>query len=127
MDERDRNLEKRRERRVSLQVPIKIGSSNFQIISSTKNISRSGLYCQVNRFVPVMSKLAVTLFVPLIVKREQVEQKIDCSAVVVRIVPEEQKESVESYHLGLFFSEIKDKDRDCISQYIKQSFFSGYN
>lgn len=127
MDDRERNLEKRREQRFPLQMPIKIGSGNLQIISNTKNISRSGLYCQVNRFVPVMSKLAVTLLVPVIIKRERVEKKINCLAVVVRIVPEEQKELVENYDLGLFFSEIKDKDRDCISKYIKQSFFFGCN
>ena len=127
MERQNNSFERRAYPRFSISLPIKICGTNFSFSSETKNISRTGLYCQVDRFMPVMTKLALTMFISLIIKKRKMEKEINCSVVVVRVEPEEEQEFVDKYNIGLFFTDIKDKDRDIISQYIQQAFFASSN
>lgn len=119
--------ERRIDKRFDVQLPIKIDGADFQITTDTKNISSSGIYCQVDRFLPVMTKLGLKLLIPLIENNRKVEKNINCEAVVVRIEPESTIEQVSSYQLGVFFTNIKNQDREVISRYLQHAFFAGNN
>ncbi len=127
MVERFHNFERRSSHRVEAHLPVKISGTDFHFATDTKNISSAGLYCQVNRFIPVLTKLALILFIPLIVKNQKVEKQINCSAVIVRVEPETEQAETMNYNVGLFFTDIKDKDRAVIAKYIQQAFFAGSN
>jgi len=127
MEKDKNNFERRSDARFDIALPLKISGQDYDLITNTKNISCSGIYCQVSRYIPVMTKLALTMHIPLIIGRRKVEKKVDCACVVVRIMPEFVQESVNDYHLGLFFSQIQEKDKALISKYIQQAFFAGLN
>ncbi|MBU4305054.1 MAG: PilZ domain-containing protein [Candidatus Omnitrophica bacterium] len=124
---RENNFDRRSNARFDVTLPLKIAGADFHMATDTKNISCTGLYCHVTRFLPVMTKLSISLFVPLIVKERKVEKQINCAAVVVRTEPDREVQSTDIYYIGMFFTDIKEKDRETISKYIQQAFFAGKN
>lgn len=121
------NFERRSFPRFNTNLPLKICGTEFSLITETKNISCSGVYCQIKRFIPVMTKLELDMFIPLIVNKRRVEKQIRCVAVVVRIEPEQERESVDKYSVGLFFVQLDNKDRDFILKYLQQAFWVNNN
>ncbi len=123
----NRNSERRMDKRFDVELPLKIGGTDFKIATATRNISSSGIYCQVNRFVPVMTKLGLDITIPLIENKRKIEKKFNCEAVVVRIKPEPSLKDGKAYQLGLFFVDIENKDRQIINHYLQHAFFAGNN
>ncbi|MCM8813971.1 MAG: PilZ domain-containing protein [Candidatus Omnitrophica bacterium] len=119
--------ERRAHQRVDTHLPLQVSAADFQLATDTKNISCSGVYCQVSRFVPVMTKLSLTLVIPRIVNQRKTEKTIACTGVVVRIHPEQARPEVSAYDIGVFFTDITGPDREVIAGYIQQSFFAGRN
>ncbi|MBU1087882.1 MAG: PilZ domain-containing protein [Candidatus Omnitrophica bacterium] len=127
MPRENKNSEKRTDKRFDVELPLKIGGTDFKFVTATKNISSSGIYCNADRFIPVMTKLWLNLTIPLIENNRKIEKNLNCQAVVVRIQPESKIETVKVYQLGLFFVDIKDKDRQVINHYLQHAFFAGNN
>ena len=108
--------ERRRFPRIHRTLPIKLSDSEFDIVTETRNISGSGACCSFSRSVPLMTKLDIVLLIPLKKSKDKVIKKINCCGVVVR------EESVEnnggiSYCVGIYFNEIKEKDRKVLLSY----------
>jgi hypothetical protein len=122
-----RNSERRVSQRLDAQLPLYIAGTGFRCATDTKNISSSGLCCQIDRFIPVMTKLELIMVVPVVVKGRKVEKELACSAVVVRIEPEHEQRSGTLYNAGVYFTNIKEKDRVLIAKYIKQIFSASMN
>ena len=66
MTEKDDKKERRKHPRMHVEIPVEIASLAFKFSSTDSkcrvvNISCSGLYCQIDRFFPVFTKLDVTL------------------------------------------------------------------
>ncbi|MCP4650935.1 MAG: PilZ domain-containing protein [PVC group bacterium] len=127
MENNNNRLERRAYERFDVGLEFKLKGIDFHLTAETKNLSGSGLYCQVDRFIPMMTKLALTMFVPGINNGEKAEKEINCVAVVIRIMPETEQESLDRYNIGLFFIEIADKDRDWLLTYMRQAFCAGNN
>ncbi|OQX85025.1 MAG: hypothetical protein B6D55_08075 [Candidatus Omnitrophica bacterium 4484_70.2] len=109
--------EKRKYPRFSLCLPIKIFNKSLNIVTETKNISGNGAYCTVNENIELMTKLKIILLVPVIKKDKKVLKRINCKGVVVR--REYVKENGKRlYNIGIFFSEIKEKDRKLLLSYL---------
>ena len=124
MSKNNRNSERRMDKRLEVELPLEIGGTDFKVGTVAQNISSSGIYCQVDRFVPVMTKLGLELTIPLIENKRKIEKKFNCEAVVVRIKPKPSIESGKAYQLGLFFVDIKDKNRQIINRYLQNAFFA---
>ncbi|MFH2137070.1 MAG: PilZ domain-containing protein [Candidatus Omnitrophota bacterium] len=127
MERQNHSFDRRSCPRYETNLQVNICGLNSSFTAETKNISGSGLYCTVDKFIPVMTKLSLIMIVPLIDKNAKVEKEVKCAAVVVRIDPDIELKTVKNYQLGLFFTEINDKDRDILAQYIRHSFLSGMN
>jgi hypothetical protein len=113
-------IERRQYPRVLKAIPLKLSDAEFDVLTETKNISGSGVYCSIDKSLPVMSKLAIVLLVPIHKNKQKVIKKITCQGIVVR------KEYVKdngkhSYHVGIFFNDITDKDRKILVSYINSS------
>ena len=119
--------EKRLFPRCDMNLPVKITGGSYKLASETKNISGCGLYCSVDRFIPTMTKISLTMFIPLIDKGRRIEKEISCMSVVVRIYPETMQGKSGRYDVGLFFTDIHNDDRELILQYLRQSMCSGNN
>ena len=122
----ERYAERRAHQRLSACLPMQVSGADFHCATDTRNISFTGLYCEVDRFVPVMTKLSLQLAVPLIQNKRKIERTVKGVGVVVRIEPEEPGMH-RSYSIGLFFTDIRQSDKDIIQQYLRQALMAGNN
>ncbi len=107
--------ERRRAPRVNHQIPIKIIQEDGDIVTETVNISRSGVYCQVNRALAPMSKLKVRLLLQLNHKDKWINKPVTCAGVVVRTEPAAK---TNTYNVAIFFNDLSKKDSENIATYI---------
>lgn len=84
-------------------------------MTETFNISRSGAYCQVNEYVEPMTKLKISFLIP-VQSAKTSDKKVTCGGVVVRTEPSDLE---EKYNIAIFFNEINERDRELISDYIR--------
>ena len=57
--------ERRSHPRTATNLALKICKKGLDLITETRNISCSGVYCRVNRPLPLMSKIGLTLLIPI--------------------------------------------------------------
>ncbi|MDD3374777.1 MAG: PilZ domain-containing protein [Candidatus Omnitrophica bacterium] len=107
--------ERRRDPRVDNNVPVKISSEDFDVVTESKNLSSSGAYCLVDKPLEPMTKLKIQLLLPVKQKNKTIVKKISCCGVVVRSQPQEDK---KCFSTAIYFNDIKDKDKKVITQYI---------
>ena len=116
-------VERRRHPRSETTLPLKISKKGLDVITETRNISCSGVYCRVSEPIPLMSKLDLTLLLPIAQSRKVLTKKIKCSGVVVRSEPVIVKEAdTACQNVAIFFTDLTKKDKDTIAQYVIQSF-----
>jgi hypothetical protein len=106
--------ERRRDPRVSNNVPLKLCHEDGDMVTETCNISRSGAYCRVNKYIEPMTKLQVHLLLPIKKGDRNVTKKVSCEGVVVRVEPLD----AGLYNIAIFFNEIKQRDADQIASYV---------
>lgn len=114
------NRERRARQRAAKPIPVKIKEKDTIFSSETIDISSSGAYCRTLKPLPLLSKVAVTLVIPAIVKDEKVNKTIDCGGTIVRTHPVIVEGKTVGYDIAIFFDELKDEDRALISGYIDQ-------
>ena len=85
------------------------------MVTETGNISRSGLYCRINRYIEPMTKLKVCLLLPMRKNGKDVTKQIIAQGVVVRA---EQVDQGDDHNIAIFFSEIAQRDAESISDYV---------
>ena len=119
----DLKPERRRHPRTEGILPLKISKKGLDAITETRNISCSGVYCRVNKAVPLMSKIGVTLLLPMHFGKRVSTKKINCNGVVVRSDPAIIEEAETAYqNIAIFFTDLSKKDRDSIARYVFQAF-----
>ncbi|MGR3319780.1 MAG: PilZ domain-containing protein [Candidatus Anammoxibacter sp.] len=114
--------EKRQYPRYQPGVPIKMGGAELDsVFTQTVNISEGGALCKVTCFVSPMTRMMITMVVPLHKKNGSLKDEVfKCEAIVVYTIPGKEKEGIDHYEIGLLFASLKDKDRKKIQLYIKQ-------
>ena len=119
--------ERRKHRRASLEVPLDAedlvaGGKAFR--AKTVNLSAGGFYCKVPFYLPVLTKLRISIAIPVSdAAGGQEEHVVSCEGMVVRTVPERPEEGTTAYEIGCFFTEIDDYDRLMIEQYLAERAF----
>lgn len=108
--------ERRRSPRVEKELPLKIRTEDGDLVTQTKNISCSGVYCSVSRHIPAMTKLSVILLLPMKSARGSKAFKLQCTGVVVRV----DQRFPEGFNIAIFFSDISQQDKNKLSKYIAQ-------
>ncbi|NQS99505.1 MAG: PilZ domain-containing protein [Candidatus Omnitrophica bacterium] len=115
--------ERRDHPRATANLGLKIRNKGLYLITDTRNISCSGVYCRVNKPLPLMSKISLTLLIPIRNKDKINTVKIRCNGVVVRSEPEILEDADTAYqNIAIFFTDLPKKDRSNIAQYVLQSF-----
>ncbi len=119
----NQKTERRKHPRLRSIIPLKISKRGLDVITETRNLSCSGVYCRVNKPIPVMSKIGITLLLPIQSNNRVLTKKIKCSGVVVRSEPLIVEEADTAWqNIAIFFTDLSKKDKDKIAQYIIQSF-----
>jgi len=105
--------DKRRHPRVAHRIRVR-SSSREAVELETVDLSAGGLSCTAPAFLPLMTKLAVSLVLP--VTRAAAEpgnghETVNGEAVVVRTDPPAPVDGHATYRVALFFSRMDDTDR----------------
>jgi hypothetical protein len=112
------NQERRKYPRIKKNIPLKISSGEFDIVTETENISGSGAYCRIDRYIEPMTKLKIIILLPIKQRNRIVTKKIECGGVIVRT--ENIPDKMNWFNIAIFFNDISRKDIQKISDYIKQ-------
>jgi len=97
----------------NLPLKIKFSKEDSDFVIETHDISCSGAMCTADKYIPPMTKVALTFLLPQ--HGHSPATKIQCSAVVVRI---NENPDNKNYDIGMFFSDIKDSEKSKLETYI---------
>jgi len=103
--------ERRRGPRISQQIPVTLGNGFEGGTCYTKNLSASGAYCTVRRFIPLMTKLHINLEL-------SASSHVRCGGVVVRVDPSSPDPHRTQYEVAIFFNELTEHDRVVLARYV---------
>ncbi len=109
-------FERREDPRLENNIPVKICQDGENLVTETKNVSRSGAYCCVNQYIAPMTKLKVHLLLSAPGAEKNTTKKISCEGVVVRSEPMPDE---KNYSIAIFFNDIKKRDAESLSDYVK--------
>lgn len=110
--------ERRKHPRILKKLPLKVKVNSYNIVTETLNISASGAYCEIDRYIAPMTKVGLILLVPLRLKNNKtVTRKLSCEGVLVRI--EKSKSSEGKFNIAIFFTHMKEPDLKNISRYVE--------
>ncbi|MBU4305052.1 MAG: PilZ domain-containing protein [Candidatus Omnitrophica bacterium] len=117
---RKKNIERRVCRRFVAELPLELITPEFKIKTSTRNISISGVYCGIDKFIPVGTKcrIAVEIEVRQNKYKQPVKKKIYCAGEIVRIVPAQKRKDRGFYTAGIVFSDIEPADQEVLAQFV---------
>jgi len=114
--------DRRKHKRASLEIPLDMHSADAKhksFTAKTINLSAGGFYCKVPFFIPLLTKLRISMVVPMRQARgKEQDHVVSCGGMVVRTVPEKPKPAIKGYEIGCFFTDIDDYDRLIIEQYL---------
>jgi hypothetical protein len=120
--------ERRKHKRALLQIPIDMRSLDAAaktFTTKTVNLSAGGFYCRLPLFVPVLTKLKISMVIPSTdISGKQEDHVITCEGMVVRTVPDKPKPGARAYEIACFFTDIDDYDRLIIEQYLHEKALS---
>ena len=102
-------------------VSLKLKIGQFDIMTHTLNISASGVYCKIDREIPLMSRVKLALMIPAQGSPEKEETKtLEMTGVVVREHPVIIDGRIMHYDVAIFFEDYSARRKEIISQYICQ-------
>ena len=109
--------ERRQYPRVEKSLPLNIAANGYDFVTYTQNISCIGTYCRVDKYIPPFTKISIKLTLPIITgDMEKKDCDVDCRGVVVRT----EDANKGGFNIAIFFNEIKNAQREKISQYVSQ-------
>ena len=115
MNQNPHSSERRLHPRLDGSIPLKISSPDFDFVTETQNLSRTGVYCRVSRYIEPMTKLKIHLLLPFKRKDKITTKKVTCSGVIVR---SEAIAGKEDFNVAIYFNDIQGREADYISDYI---------
>ena len=92
------------------------------LVSQSRNLSLGGIHCRLGRFIPVLTKLQLTLLLPFRAKKkgEVRTQMLRVDGVVVRTTPEKESPKAEDYEIACAFLGIDDDTKKVLARYIRE-------
>lgn len=94
------------------ELTLKLNIGDFDSMTHTLNISASGVYCKVEKELPLMSRVKVALMLP--------GKDITLDGVVVREHPVVIDGQTRHYDVAIFFENPSPKDIEIIQSYISK-------
>lgn len=112
-----KHSERRKFPRFNVQVPLNLSLSRAKVeetLDATSiNVSMNGVYCIVNRYLPLFDKVLITFVIP-----EGTEDPYNiisqCEGVVVRVEPENEEPGRAEYKVALYFHNLSQEERNLL-------------
>ena len=102
------------------RVSLKVKTGDVDTITKSLDISASGVYCKVEKELPLLSRIKVLLILakPKDETSPQGTVKVETDGVVVREHPVIIDGKIAHYDVAIFFDNISAKDRQALLDYI---------
>jgi len=97
---------------------LKLDAGGFGTVTHTLNLSASGVYCKVDKEIPLMSKVKLVLMLP---EDERPSKGVEVDGVVVREHPVIIDGVTKHYDVAIFFDSLSPKAKETISNYISKN------
>lgn len=111
--------ERRRRKRIDVALALTIGYNEGKITAKTKNISLLGTYIEINKEIPVGTKLNIEIDIPLRGPEKSIRSgQANSEGVVFRSKPLISLQGKSSYGTGIFFRSFSQKDERMLANYI---------
>lgn len=100
------------------KISLKLETAHFaSVISQSLNISASGVYCKVDKEVPLLSRVKIILVLPVSNNNDRM-YKLETDGVVVREHPVIEQGRVLHYDVAIFFDNLSTRERETLKKYI---------
>ena len=101
-------------------LPLKLKLGEFDAVVHTLNISASGVYCKIDKEIPLMSRVKLMLMIPDAPEDGAAARAIEVAGVGVREHPVIINGETKHYDAAIFFEDLSPKDREVIADYISR-------
>jgi c-di-GMP-binding flagellar brake protein YcgR len=88
------------------------------IVTESRNISGSGVYCLSPHYLAPLSKVALTIVLPAVPGRTPSQRLLKCEGVVVRCQADEKARKDRAYELACSFLDLEAGARDRLEEYV---------
>jgi len=96
---------------------VAIAGAGPDLQTETHNISASGAYCTLDRFIPLMTKVSLRFTLPGGMRGAVVK----CTGIVVRVEPAVTKGGGHmQYRVALFFTDLSSRQRSAIERFVRR-------
>ncbi len=119
MIKKNKFIERRKNPRFAFHLPLEIDFCDFHLKTETTNISCAGIFCPVDSYVPVQTKVNVKMKLSFIIDNKRHQRVVHCPAKITRIIPSKAKGDGH-YDIGIEFLKIEEHDKDLIIKFIHQ-------
>ena len=107
--------------RFPIQLPLSLavsGEPQEEALNATAlNVSENGVYCTLNRYLPLFDKVLMTFVLP-----EEPDNSYHlvsrCEGIVVRIEPEEEEPGRTEYQAAVYFNSLTQPERQLLQSLI---------
>lgn len=114
-----KGIEKRKERRIRVSLPVKISYQRLELAGQTENISRLGAYIEIGKEIPMGAELEISLQIPGYDNKDSLSEDIKCRGSVFRSSVTREELAKKYYGLGIFFTDfLQQADKNKLSEYI---------
>lgn len=113
-------VEKRRQPRTKKSINFKLKTNGSIISAVSINLSCTGTYCKVDKYIPYMTNLKIDIALPSDDQEKGIEY-LKCNGIVVRV--EEDLSGANSgniYNIAIFFNEISKSVKEKIENFVKK-------
>ena len=108
--------ERRKVPRIAERVAMAITDAGTELTAESQNLSTTGVYCTLDRFLAPMSKVQLDFELP----NGPRSSKVRCTGVVVRVEPIIAHASRGQFNVAIFFTELSNRDRSAITRFVRQ-------
>jgi hypothetical protein len=85
---------------------------------ATTNLSLGGVQVVTDRYLPLMTRVEVTLHLPPDAEQDSGPRPVKAEAVVVRVLPPAPDPRSRNFEMALFFSRMEQQDRNALAHYL---------
>jgi hypothetical protein len=116
-------VERRKHPRITTYLPLELEHDALSVMAETRDLSCTGVYCQTEKPLPLMSKVAIVMFLPYVSPDGiTASKKIRCKGVVVRSEPTILAFASCAHHnIAIFFTDLSEADQKIIAQYVEDN------
>lgn len=111
-----RGAERRLYPRIEQKLPVQLSANGYTFATSTHNVSCTGTYCRIEKYIPPFTKIAIRMVLPVVSENRREEYNVECKGVIVRTNDEDKG----GFNIAIYFNEINENQQKKISKYVKQ-------